>query len=37
VFLIGRNPDDIAWPNLFERIAPALNPADALRYDQDLT
>src|SRR5208283_6145049 len=31
------NPDDIALSNLFDRSSPQLNPARAVRHDQDLT
>src|SRR6266849_9695427 len=32
-----RNPDDIALSNLLDRASPLLNPACAVRHDQDLT
>src|SRR6516225_10445187 len=32
-----RNPDNIALSNLLDRTSPLLNPACALRHDQDLT
>src|SRR5262245_3377459 len=37
VFLAGRDPDDIAGHDLFDRSAPALRPPAAGGYDQRLT
>ena len=37
MFLVGRNMDNIAWPDFLRWTTPLLHPTDACRHNERLT